>query len=208
MFRTIVALAVGCCLLCSPAAAQRDPTGPANGPAVAAGAPAKLAPLAGVSEMSAEKTLSYKLGPGDQLAIITFDEPQLTGNFFVGADGTVSLPWLGDLQAGGRTVRELRADIEARLKNGFIVNPAVSLQVIALRPFYILGEVNKPGQYPYIAGMTVMSAVATAGGFTYRAKTSKVFIKHPGEDFEDAVPLSAATPVAAGDTIRIAERYF
>jgi polysaccharide export outer membrane protein len=191
MHRPIVGLALGLFLLSGPALAQDRPV-------------AEAAP----SALSVEDALNYRLGTGDKLHIITFDEPQLTGDFFVGADGSVSLPWIGDVPARGRTASELRSDIEARLKNGYILNPTVSLQVLVYRPFYILGEVNKPGQYPYTDGLTVMSAVATAGGFTYRANTNKVFIKHPNQGNEVKEPLSPATQVGAGDTIRIAERYF
>jgi polysaccharide export outer membrane protein len=158
--------------------------------------------------LSPQDALTYRLGAGDKLHIITFDEPQLTGDFFVGSDGLVSLPWIGGVLARGRTEAELRSDIEARLKDGYILNPTISLQVMTFRPFYILGEVNKPGQYPYSDGLTVMSAVATAGGFTYRANTHRAFIKHQGEPAEVREPISAATEVHAGDTIRIGERYF
>lgn len=151
---------------------------------------------------------TYTLGPGDRLSIITFDEPQLTGNFYVGANGTVSLPWIGDVPAQGHTEGELRADIEARLKDGYILNPKVSLQVLTFRPFYILGEVNRPGEYPYVSGLTVMSAVATAQGFTYRANKKRVTIKRVGEPSELTLRLSPTTEVRAGDTIRISERYF
>jgi polysaccharide export outer membrane protein len=194
MFRTITALAVGTSLLCGVALAQP--------------APADVGADAPRTALSVEDALTYKLGAGDKLHIITFDEPQLTGDFFVGSDGMVSLPWIGGVPARGRTENELRTDIEARLKDGYILNPAVSVQVLVYRPFYILGEVNKPGQYPYTDGLTVMSAVATAGGFTYRANTKSVFLKHPGESVEVKEPIAAATAVRAGDTIRIGERYF
>jgi protein involved in polysaccharide export with SLBB domain len=194
MLRSIIALTAGLALLCGPAAAQPAPDANAAAPSAAMLSPVDAA--------------TYRLGAGDKLHIITFDEPQLTGDFFVGSDGMVSLPWIGGVPAKGRTENELRADIEARLKDGYILNPAVSLQVMAFRPFYILGEVNKPGQYPYTDGLTVMSAVATAGGFTYRANTGKVFIKHPGDAVEVKLPISASTVVRAGDTIRIGERYF
>jgi polysaccharide export outer membrane protein len=158
--------------------------------------------------LSPEEALTYRLGPGDKLYIITFDEAQLTGNFFVGANGMVSLPWVGDVPAVGRTESQLRNDIEARLKDGYILNPQVSVQVLVFRPFYILGEVNKPGEYPYVSGLTVMAAVATAEGFTYRANKHTVWIKRPGQNSEVKLPLTASTEVHAGDTVRIAERYF
>jgi len=158
--------------------------------------------------LSSAEAATYSLGPGDRLSIITFDEPQLTGNFAVGSNGMVSLPWIGDVQAQGRTEAELRADIEARLKDGYILNPQVSLQVLTYRPFYILGEVNRPGEYPYVSGLSVVSAVATAQGFTYRANKKRVYIKRAVQPTELALPLSPATEIRAGDTIRIGERYF
>ena len=158
--------------------------------------------------LSSAEAATYSLGPGDRLSIITFDEPQLTGNFAVGTNGMVSLPWIGDVQAQGRTEAELRADIEARLKDGYILNPQVSVQVLTYRPFYILGEVNRPGEYPYVSGLSVVSAVATAQGFTYRANKKRVYIKRAGQPTELTLPLSPATEIRAGDTIRIGERYF
>ncbi len=151
---------------------------------------------------------SYELGPGDKLSIITFDEEQLTGTFAVGSNGALSLPWIGDVPATGKTEAELRDEIVARLKDGYILNPQVSVQVVTYRPFYILGEVNRPGEYPYVAGLTVRSAVATAEGFTYRANTKRVLIKRNGSSVELKLPLDATTEVQAGDTIRIVERYF
>ena len=151
---------------------------------------------------------SYELGPGDKLNIITYDEAQLTGTFVVGSNGAVSLPWIGDVPATGKTEAELRDDITARLRDGFILNPQVSLQVVSYRPFYILGEVNRPGEYPFVSGLTVRSAVATAEGFTYRANTKRVLIQHAGSPSELKLPLTATTEVQAGDTIRIVERYF
>lgn len=207
MFRAIVlscvvfALSVG-------ATAQPVSQAPAPAGATATVAPAPVPSTGSAVALSPEEALTYRLGPGDKLNIITFDEPQLTGLFYVGANGMVSLPWIGDVRAAGRTETELRSDIEARLKDGYILNPQVSLQVMVFRPFYILGEVNKPGEYPYVSGLTVMAAVATAQGFTYRANKHTVFIKHPGQSGELKLPLTPATEVRAGDTVRIAERYF
>lgn len=176
-------------------------------PVLAADA-ASTAPAVAPTPLSEQEAATYRLGPGDKLNIITFDEPQLTGAFAVGANGMVSLPWIGDIPAQGHTEAELRDIITARLKDGYILNPQVSLQVLTFRPFYILGEVNKPGEYPYVSGLTVLSAVATAGGFTYRAEKHKVFIRHAGESHELRTPLASDTAVQAGDTVRIAERYF
>jgi polysaccharide export outer membrane protein len=193
MFRSIVAVEILLALICGPALAQSPPA-----PENAAVAPA----------LSPAGAQSYKLAVGDKLHIVTFDEPQLSGDFVVGDDGKVSLLWIGGVQAQGRTAEEVRTDIEARLKDGYILNPTVSLQVLVSRPFFILGEVNKPGQYPFTDGLTLMSAVATAGGFTYRANTKKAFVKHVGDGTEKDEPLTATTQVQAGDTIRIGERFF
>ena len=181
------------------AASAKTPTDVTNSSQIAS---------APVTPLSSAEAATYPLGPGDRLSIITFDEPQLTGAFSVGANGMISLPWIGDVPAQGRTEDELRADIEARLKDGYILNPQVSLQVLTYRPFYILGEVNRPGEYPFVNGLTVMSAVATAQGFTYRADKKRVYIKRVGEHTEFKLPLSSTTEVRAGDTIRIGERYF
>ncbi len=198
MFRSIALFAVGLTLLA--AVAHGEPAAPSTSSAPETAAMA--------SPLSAEEALTYRLGAGDKLAIITFDEPQLTGDFFVGSNGMVSLPWIGDVPARGRTETEVRADIEARLKDGYILNPQVSLQVLTYRPFFILGEVNKPGEYPYTAGLTVLSAVATAGGYTYRANKNTVFIRRLGQTTETKARMKPAPEVHAGDTIRIAERFF
>ncbi len=120
----------------------------------------------------------------------------------------MSLPLVGDIPAAGKTAREFGAAVEIALKDGYIKEPKVSVEVLTYRPFYILGEVMKPGEYPYTNSLTVLNAVATAEGFTYRADTKKVFIKRANENEERPYPLTTTTPVAPGDTIRIGERFF
>ena len=150
----------------------------------------------------------YRLGAGDHIRVMTFNEASLTGEFEISSAGTISLPLIGDVHAAGATTVDLQNRITAALKDGFINNPSVSVQVLTYRPFYILGEVNKPGQYPYTSAATVLNAVATATGFTYRANTHKVMIKHAGEAAEKLYLLDASTEVSPGDTIRILERHF
>jgi len=150
----------------------------------------------------------YVLGPGDKIRVITFGEESLTGTFVVGANGQIALPLLGDVQADGRTTREVTANVTRMLADGFLNQPRVSIEVVDYRPYYILGEVNKPGLYPYTNGLTVDEAVATAGGFTYRANTHKVYIKPGLSQTERKMPLVSGAIVHPGDTIRIAERYF
>jgi polysaccharide export outer membrane protein len=150
----------------------------------------------------------YHLGANDKIRVITFGEDALTGEFFIGGAGKVSLPLIGEVQAAGLTLPEFTRKVETALKEGYLKDPHVSVEVLTYRPFYILGEVQKPGEYPYTNGLTVMNAVATANGFTYRANSKKVFIKRADSAEEQEFPLSSTLPVAPGDTIRISERYF
>ena len=151
---------------------------------------------------------SYRLGPGDKLRVITFGEQSLSGEFIVNELGKISLPLVGDVAAGGLTIDQFTAAVTRAFANGFLINPRVSVEVLNYRPYYILGEVAKPGEYPFVNGLTVVNAAATAGGFTYRANTHKVFIRHTRDTSEAAVRLTTTTPVLPGDTIRIPERFF
>jgi polysaccharide export outer membrane protein len=150
----------------------------------------------------------YRLGSGDQVQITTFGEPTLSGAFPVSGTGMVSIPLVGEVRAGGLTTVEFAQAVEAALRDGFLKDPKVSVDVTNYRPFYILGEVTKPGEYPYTNGLTVLNAVATANGFTYRADTHHVFIKRANENAEHEVDLNTLTTVEPGDTIRIKERFF
>lgn len=150
----------------------------------------------------------YRLGPGDQLRISVFGEAALSGDFLVGPNGSISYPLVGEVPAQGKTVNEFGAALADVLRNGYVRQPNVAVEVASYRPFFILGEVGSPGTYPYAAGLTVMNAVATAGGFTYRADTSRVFIKHPEETAERVYRLTSTTPIQPGDTVRIPERRF
>jgi protein involved in polysaccharide export with SLBB domain len=151
----------------------------------------------------------YRLGASDKIRVITFGEDSLTGEFFIGGSGKVSLPLIGEVQAAGLSISQFQKEVETALKQGeFLKDPHVSVEVLTYRPFYILGEVQKPGEYPYSNGLTVLNAVATANGFTYRANDKKVFIKRADANQEQEFPLTTQLLVAPGDTIRIAERYF
>ena len=150
----------------------------------------------------------YRLGPGDKVRLIVLGQDNLGGEFSVSAAGILSLPLIGDLPAAGRTLSDVQSDITAKLADGYINDPKVSLEVINFRPFYILGEVNKPGEYPYEAGLTVLNAVAEAGGFTYRANEHRVYIRSDKQTDEAAYDLTPQMTVAPGDTIRIKERHF
>lgn len=149
----------------------------------------------------------YRLGPGDELRITVFNETTLTGDFRVGSQGTVSYPLVGDVAATGLTVTEFSQGLQEKLRE-YVRTPNISVQVTNYRPFYILGEVQRPGTYPYSTNLTVFNAVATAGGFTYRANRGRVYIRRANEIEERSYPLTIATPVMPGDTVRIGERLF
>jgi len=151
--------------------------------------------------------VEYRLGPGDQLRITVFNEPDLTGSFLVGSQGSISYPLVGDVRAAGLTLEEFSQALQTALLQ-YVRQPNVSVEVANYRPFFILGEVQRPGTYPYSANLTVLNAVATAGGFTYRANRNRVYIRHANAPEEQVVPLTIATPVLPGDTIRIGERLF
>ncbi|NBB66095.1 polysaccharide export protein [Pseudomonas sp. ODNR1LW] len=150
----------------------------------------------------------YRLGAADKVRVNVYGEEALTGEFIVGGSGRISMPLIGEVQAAGLTITEFQTEVAEALKKGYINEPRVSAEVLNYRPFYILGEVNKPGEYPYTNNLTVLNAVATAEGFTYRANTRQVYIKRADGTGEQAYPLTTATQVAPGDTIRIGERFF
>ena len=150
----------------------------------------------------------YKLGSGDQLRVTVFGHDDLSGDFQVEGSGLVSLPLVGAIPLGGKTVIEAEAAIVAALKPDYLKNPRVSVQVLNYRPFYIIGEVNSPGSYSYVSGMTVLEAVAIAGGFTYRAKESEMTITRGSDDSRREAEAVPETLVLPGDVIKVPERFF
>lgn len=206
-----IAFAGGIPAIAAPIAGQATTSAPATtttaqaaGTATGSATSSAQAGPAGVTA----STDDYRLGAADKVRILIFDEPSLSGEFFVNANGKLSLPLIGDVQAAGVTTTALAGNIQRKLADGYLKEPRVSIDVLTFRPFYILGEVNKPGEYPYSSGLTVLNAVATAEGFTYRASKKTVIIKHAGEAEEEKVSLTPDLRVRPGDTIRIRERLF
>ena len=150
----------------------------------------------------------YALDSGDKLRVVVFGQDGLTNSYSVDAAGNITMPLIGTVPARGLSTAELSAAIGARLRQGFIREPHVAVEIEAYRPFFILGEVSFPGQYPFVANMTVETAVAIAGGFTPRAYHTDVVISRTvgGETVRATVPVT--TPVRPGDTITISERWF
>ncbi|WP_235514957.1 MULTISPECIES: polysaccharide biosynthesis/export family protein [unclassified Sphingomonas] len=151
---------------------------------------------------------AYPLGAGDKIRLTVFNEPTLSGEFSVGTDGQLSLPLIGNVPALGKTTGDVAALVQGMLADGYLRSPRVAMEVINYRPFFILGEVRAPGEYPYVSGLTVLNAVATAQGFTPRARRSWVNIRRFGEQAELRYELTPNLRVWPGDTIRLAERYF
>ena len=148
---------------------------------------------------------SYSFASGDRLQIVVFRHPDLSGQFALDGEGYLALPLLGEIAAGGLTARQLEEAIETQLKaDDFLVDPQVGVQVVTHRSFYVLGEVGAPGSYEYQNGVTVINAVALAGGYTPRADRSSATIRRG--DCE--LPTRADTFVDPGDILTIAERFF
>jgi polysaccharide export outer membrane protein len=150
----------------------------------------------------------YRLGPDDRVRITVYGEPTLSGEYAVNTEGRISFPLVGMVQAGGLTLSDLTARLTTALDATYYKNPRLVIDMVAYRPIYVLGEVNKAGQYPFQSGMTVLAAVATAGGFSYRANQKTVMIRHGGDAGEQSAPLTADLIVHPGDTVRIRERHF
>lgn len=150
----------------------------------------------------------YKLGTGDELKVTVFGEPDLSGTFVVDGQGTITMSLIGQVELVNLTVTETSRRLEERLKDGWLRDPKVTVELIKGRPYYILGEVNKPGEYPFVSGLTVMNAIASAGDFTYRADKGRILIKSADSPNEREVELTPTTVVRPGDTIRIRERFF
>jgi len=177
--------------------------------AIAAGAAALVGACSTVPSTPPDmmQQAEYRLGPGDALRITVFGETDLTGTFTVGSQGAIAYPLVGVVAAAGKTIPEFTVALQTALEH-YVRQPNVAVEVANYRPFFILGEVQRPGTYPYSANLTVLNAVATAGGFTYRANQGRVFIRHANEEVEHSLPVTIATPVLPGDTVRIGERFF
>jgi protein involved in polysaccharide export with SLBB domain len=176
-----------------------------------AGCAANLGPvIIEEPEVSAHLTASTHLQRGDRIKVTVYGEDALGGIYDVDAGGFVSLPLAGTIRAAGRTRAELERVITAKYKSEYLQNPKVTVDYAGYRPFYVLGEAEHPGEFPYRPGITLLDAITTAGGMSYRASRTYVRIKHAGEDEWREYPLSSAIYVAVlpGDTIRVPERYF
>jgi len=150
----------------------------------------------------------YVLGAGDQVRVLVFGQEELSGEFSVNADGSVALPLVGAVAAAGKTPNALESDIAMALSPDYVRDPQVSVEVLRYRPYFIMGEVKAPGSYPYMSGLDVQSAVAVAGGYTYRAKKTFVLLTRSAGGRKERREVQPDTPILPGDVIEVPERFF
>jgi len=150
----------------------------------------------------------YILGSGDKLRITVFGNEDVSGDVEIDPSGQISLPLIQKVQASGKSVVQLQDDLFAKLSPDYIKNPKITIEILTYRPFYIYGEVQRPGSYAYAAGMTVVNAVAVAGGFTYRADKDDIVISRGTGDGRKTFRADRTDTVKPGDVLEIKERYF
>lgn len=151
---------------------------------------------------------SYILDSGDQIKILVYDEPDLTVELVINDNGFINFPLIGSILVKGKTTAQVQDLIHDGLLGDYLISPSVQVDVVNYRPFYIHGEVKKPGAYPYQPGMTVDQSVALAGGFTERASKSKIYIKHAVGNDVINTKVKLTSPISAGDTITIEQSFF
>jgi polysaccharide export outer membrane protein len=176
-------------------------------PSVVYAAP-QIAAVEGPAPLPAAYDTAYHLDAGDKLRVVVYGQEGLTNTYAIDASGVITMPLIGRVPARGRTPTGLASEISAKLRNGYIREPSVAVEVETYRPFFILGEVAAPGQYPYVPNMTVESAVAIAGGFSPRARRDYVTVTHTDASGAARIAVPPGTPIGPGDTVQVGERWF
>ncbi len=176
---------------------------PSARPAVMAGPMPAIQPVAYAATETA-----YTLDSGDKLRVVVFGQDGLSNSYTVDPSGSITMPLIGAVRARGLTTAGIQESIAAKLRQGYVREPHVAVEVETYRPFFILGEVTLPGQYPYVANMTVETAVAIAGGYTPRAFKSRIEISRPVDGLTTRQTVPPTFPVRPGDTIVVSERWF
>jgi polysaccharide export outer membrane protein len=167
-----------------------------------------VVPIAYAAAAPVRYDAPYHLDAGDRLRVVVYGQEGLTNTYSISAGGSITMPLIGAVPARGRTPQGLAADIAARLRKGYIRDPSVAVEIEAYRPFFILGEVQAPGQYPYVPNMTAESAVAIAGGFSPRARKDHLTVAHSDPSGNSRTIVSPGTPISPGDTVLVGERWF
>jgi len=196
----------GCARALLPAAVT--PAGPGPGPGPGPGLAYGPPPPPPVALVAGAPTPAYTLDSGDRLRVVVFGQDGLTNSYAVDTAGNITLPLIGAVPARGLTTAELSRALAARLRQGFLREPHVAVEVELYRPFFILGEVVFPGQYPYVPNMTIETAVAIAGGFTPRAFRPTAELSRPVDGVVARQIVPVITQMNPGDTVVVAERWF
>jgi protein involved in polysaccharide export with SLBB domain len=153
--------------------------------------------------------VASRLQPGEKIRVTVYGEEALTGDYDINPAGYVTMPLIGAVRAAGHSQSDFGKDLADQYRRGgFLQDPHITVAVVQFKPFYVLGEATNPGEYPFRSGLNVHSAVAMAGGFTYRASRSYILIRHAGDEVWKEYPLAEPVPIAPGDLIRVPERYF
>ena len=166
------------------------------------------APAYAAAPMPVAHDTAYRLDAGDKLRVVVYGQEGLTNTYAIDPGGSITMPLIGSVPARGRTPAGLASEITGKLRNGYIRDPSVAVEIEAYRPFFILGEVAAPGQYPYVPNMSVESAVAIAGGFSPRARRDRVTLTHTDGSGSMRVVVPMGTALSPGDTVLVGERWF
>jgi polysaccharide export outer membrane protein len=158
--------------------------------------------------LAAAATGPAKLQPGDKVKLYVYGEDRLSGDYQLDQSGQISLPLAGTVEAQGLTQTQLEQALAKKFRSEYLKNPKVTVTIATLQPYYMMGEVSKPGEYAYKSGLNVLTALAIAGGPTYRASRSSVQIQRRGETSARDYPISVTVPILPGDVIKVPERYF
>jgi polysaccharide export outer membrane protein len=172
------------------------------------GADAPVPVAYAAAPMPAARDAAYRLDAGDKLRVVVYGQEGLTNTYAIDAGGSITMPLIGAVPARGRTPASLAAEISAKLRGGYIRDPSVAVEIESYRPFFILGEVAAPGQYPYVPNMSVESAVAIAGGFSPRARRDQVTLTHSDGSGSSRFVVPLGTALGPGDTVLVGERWF
>jgi len=177
---------------------------------VGCGTPAErgVATQADLDALVASATAPHRFQGGEKIKITVYNEPSLSGDYDIDPNGMVSLPLAGTIKAVGLTQAQFEKELAQKFKSEYLRNPKVTVTILQFRPIYIVGEVEKQGEYPFKPGLNVLTAMAAAGGATYRASREHVMIQHFGESGMKQYPQQAATMILPGDLIKVPERYF
>lgn len=160
------------------------------------------------ASLAAAASAPPQLQPGDKIKVDVYGEDKLSGDYQLDQSGQISVPLAGTIEAKGLTQNELEQLLAKKFRSEYLKNPKVTVTIATLQPYFIVGEVKNPGQFPYKPGLNVLTALAIAGGPTYRASTSSVQIQRRSESAMHDYPMSASIPILPGDLIRVPERYF